>query len=48
MNEAVTIDSRLIAVLQEHLAASRQAHTGDIGRLTADTASPIGVIRHQP
>jgi hypothetical protein len=39
---------RLIAVLQKDLAASRQAHADDIGRLTADTTSPVVVIRHQP
>jgi cytosine/adenosine deaminase-related metal-dependent hydrolase len=39
---------RLIAVLQEDLAASRHAHTDDIARLTADTTSPVAVIRHQP
>lgn len=39
---------RLIAVLQEDLAASRQAHADDIARLTADTTSPVAVIRHQP
>jgi cytosine/adenosine deaminase-related metal-dependent hydrolase len=39
---------RLIPILQEDLAASRQAHADDIGRLTADTTSPVVVIRHQP
>lgn len=39
---------RLIAVLQEDLAASRQAHADDIARLTADTTSQVAVIRHQP
>ncbi len=39
---------RLIAVLQEDLAASRQAHADDIARLTADTTSPVAVIRYQP
>jgi predicted RNase H-like nuclease (RuvC/YqgF family) len=39
---------RLIAVLQEDLAASRQAHADDIARLSADTTSPVVVIRHQP
>jgi hypothetical protein len=38
---------RLIAVLQEDLAASRQAHADDIARLTADTTSPVVVIRPQ-
>jgi predicted RNase H-like nuclease (RuvC/YqgF family) len=38
----------LIAVLQEDLAASRQAHADDIARLTADTTSPVVVIRQQP
>lgn len=38
---------RLIVVLQEDLAASRQAHTDDIARLTAATASPVASIRHQ-
>lgn len=37
---------RLIAVLQEDLAASRQAHADDIARLSADTGSPVAVIRH--
>jgi cytosine/adenosine deaminase-related metal-dependent hydrolase len=37
---------RLIAVLQEDLAASRQAHADDIGRLTADTTSPVALIRN--
>jgi predicted RNase H-like nuclease (RuvC/YqgF family) len=39
---------RLIAVLQEDLAASRQAHADDIAGLTADTTSRVAVIRHQP
>lgn len=39
---------RLIAVLQEDLAASRQGHADDIARLTADTTSPVAVIRHHP
>ena len=39
---------RLITVLQEDLGASRQAHTDDIARLTADSTSPVVVIRHQP
>jgi Family of unknown function (DUF6262) len=39
---------RLIAVLQEDLAASRHAHADDIARLTADTTSPVVVIRQQP
>jgi hypothetical protein len=39
---------RLIAVLQEDLAASRQAHADDIARLTADTTSRVAVIRHEP
>jgi DNA repair exonuclease SbcCD ATPase subunit len=39
---------RLIAVLQEDLAASRQAHADDIARLTADTTSVVAVIRHHP
>jgi hypothetical protein len=39
---------RLIAVHQEDLAASRQGDADDIARLTADTTSPVVVIRHQP
>jgi predicted RNase H-like nuclease (RuvC/YqgF family) len=39
---------RLIAVLQEDLAASRQAHAADIARMTADTTPRVAVIRHQP
>lgn len=39
---------RLIAVLQDDLAASRQAHADDIARLTADTTARVAVIRHQP
>jgi cytosine/adenosine deaminase-related metal-dependent hydrolase len=38
---------RRIAVLQEDLAASRQAHADDTARLTADTTSRVAVIRHQ-
>jgi hypothetical protein len=38
----------LIAVLQEDLAVSRQAHADDIARLTANTTSPVVVIRPQP
>jgi hypothetical protein len=41
-------DDRLIAVLQEDLAASRHAHADDIARLSADTTSSVAVIRHQP
>jgi hypothetical protein len=39
---------RLIAVLQEDLAASSHAHADDIARLTADTTSPVVIIRQQP
>jgi predicted RNase H-like nuclease (RuvC/YqgF family) len=35
---------RMVAVLQEDLAASRQAHAGDIARLTADATSPVVAI----
>jgi predicted RNase H-like nuclease (RuvC/YqgF family) len=41
-------NDRLIAVLQEDLAASRQAHAVDIARLTADSTPPVAAIRHQP
>jgi hypothetical protein len=39
---------RLVAVLQEDLAASRQAHADDIARLTTDSTAPVVAIRHQP
>jgi hypothetical protein len=39
---------RLIAVLEEDLAASRQAHADDIARLSSDTTSAVAVIRHHP
>jgi hypothetical protein len=38
---------RLIAALQDDLAASRRAHADDIARLTADTTKPFVVVRHQ-
>jgi predicted RNase H-like nuclease (RuvC/YqgF family) len=41
-------NDRLIAILQEDLAASRQAHAADIARLTADSTAPVVAIRHQP
>jgi hypothetical protein len=39
---------RFIAVLQEDLAASRQAHADDIAHPSASTTSPVVIIRHQP
>jgi predicted RNase H-like nuclease (RuvC/YqgF family) len=39
---------RLIGVLQEDLAASRQAHADDVAHRTVETTSPVVVIHQEP